>query len=145
MLRVVLILACFAFIFCDAATELSAGAKQCFEGTKSDGKKRMEGLIRRVKLSFCDASGKWSLNSNLIKCIYSLSFLMLRGLKLFLTLTDRIKAEQGFAFDDLEIRVGNVLFNTNPKIQRTVLMKNTQVQICMYGKVKRQNPQYFKN
>jgi len=104
MLRVALILACFAFIFCDAATELSEGAKQCFEGTKSDGKKRMEGLIRRVKLSFCDAS-------------------------------DRIKAEQGFAFDDLEIRVGNVLFNTNPKIQRTVLMKNTQVQICMYGKL----------
>ena len=63
---------------------------------------------------------------------------MLRGLKSFLILTDRIKAEQGFAFDDLEIRVGNVLFNTNPKIQRTVLMKNTQVQICMYGKVKRQ-------
>ena len=66
-----------------------------------------------------------------------LSFLMLRGLKSFLILTDRIKAEQGFAFDDLEIRVGNVLFNTNPKIQRTVLMKNTQVQICMYGKVKK--------
>ena len=60
---------------------------------------------------------------------------------LFLILTDRIKAEQGFAFDDLEIRVGNVLFNTNPKIQRTVLMKNTQVQICMYGKVKTQKPQ----
>ena len=71
MLRVVLILACFAFIFCDAATELSAGAKQCFEGTKSDGKKRMEGLIRRVKLSFCDASGKWLLTPcNIFRSVY---------------------------------------------------------------------------
>ena len=65
MFRVGFVLACIAFIFCDAAQELSPGAKQCFEGTKSDGKKRMEGLIRRVKLSFCDASGKNT-------CIYSL-------------------------------------------------------------------------
>merc|ERR1711944_207251 len=104
MFREFLSLACFAIIFCEAAQELSAGAKRCFEGTKSNGKKRMEGTIRRVKLSFCEQS-------------------------------ERIKASQGFAFDDLEIRVGNVLFNTNPRIQRTVLMKNTQVQICMYGKL----------
>ena len=58
MIRELIGLACFAIIFCDAAQELSAGAKQCFEGTKSDGKKRMEGTIRRVKLSFCDQSGK---------------------------------------------------------------------------------------
>jgi len=103
MLRVVLVLTCFVFVYCEAARELSPGAKQCFEGVKSDGKKRMPGLIRRVKLAFCEES-------------------------------DRIKQESGFAFDDLEIRVGNVLFNTK-KTFRTVLMKNTQVQICMYGKL----------
>lgn len=43
--------------------------------------------------------------------------------------------ETGYAFKELEIRVGNVLFNTNPRIQRTVLMKNTNVQICMYGEL----------
>jgi len=102
MLRVVLILACFVFI--SAARELSPGAKQCFEGVKSDGKKRMVGNIRRVKLAFCDES-------------------------------DRIKQESGYAFDDLEIRVGNVLFDKNKDVQRTILMKNTQVQICMYGKL----------
>jgi len=103
MLRVVLVLTCFVFVYCEAARELSPGAKQCFEGVKSDGKKRMAGNIRRVKLAFCEES-------------------------------DRIKQESGFAFDDLEIRVGNVLFNTK-KTFRTVLMKNTQVQICMYGKL----------
>jgi len=103
MLRVVLVLTCFVFVYCEAARELSPGAKQCFEGVKSDGKKRMAGLIRRVKLAFCEES-------------------------------DRIKQESGFAFDDLEIRVGNVLFNTK-KTLRTVLLKNTQVQICMYGKL----------
>ena len=77
MLRVVLILACFAFIFCDAATELSAGAKQCFEGTKSDGKKRMEGLIRRVKLSFCDASGKWPLFPyHILRSVYAIYYFL---------------------------------------------------------------------
>jgi len=104
MLRVVLILACFVIISCKAARELSPGAKQCFEGVKSDGKKRMVGNIRRVKLGFCDES-------------------------------DRIKQESGYAFDDLEIRVGNVLFDKNKDVQRTILMKNTQVQICMYGKL----------
>lgn len=38
-----------------------------------------------------------------------------------------------YPFKNLEIRVGNVLFNT--KILRTVLMKKTQVQICMYGEL----------
>jgi len=104
MLRVVLILTCFVFAFCKAATELSPGAKQCFFGVKSDGKKRMEGKIRRVKLAFCDSS-------------------------------DRIKKESGFAFDDLRIRVGNVLFNKDKAVERTILMKNTQVQICMHGKL----------
>ena len=82
MLRVALILVCFAFIFCDAASELSEGAKQCFEGTKSDGKKRMEGLIRRVKLSFCDASGKWSLNSEDIICYIQFIISYATGLKI---------------------------------------------------------------
>jgi len=104
MLRVALILTCFVFAFCKAATELSPGAKQCFFGVKSDGKKRMEGKIRRVKLAFCDSS-------------------------------DRIKKESGFAFDDLRIRVGNVLFNKDKAVERTILMKNTQVQICMHGKL----------
>jgi len=104
MLRVVLILTCFVFAFCKAATELSPGAKQCFFGVKSDGKKRMEGKIRRVKLAFCDSS-------------------------------ERIKKESGFAFDDLRIRVGNVLFNKDKAVERTILMKNTQVQICMHGKL----------
>jgi len=104
MLRVVLVLTCFVFVYCEAARELSPGAKQCFEGVKSDGKKRMPGLIRRVKLAFCEES-------------------------------DRIKQESGFAFDDLEIRVGNVLFDKNQDVLRTILMKNTQVQICMYGKL----------
>lgn len=44
-------------------------------------------------------------------------------------------AERGYPFENLEVRVGNVLFNTNPRIQRTVLMKNTQVQICMFGQL----------
>ena len=42
---------------------------------------------------------------------------------------------QDTAVTKLEIRVGNVLFNTNPTILRTVLMKKTEVQICMYGEV----------
>ena len=33
----------------------------------------------------------------------------------------------------MEIRIGNVLFNK--KTKRTVLLKETEVQICMYGKV----------
>ena len=58
MLRVILVLTCFVFVYCEAARELSPGAKQCFEGVKSDGKKRMAGNIRRVKLAFCEESGK---------------------------------------------------------------------------------------
>ena len=47
----------------------------------------------------------------------------------------RIQADGGYAFDpeDMEIRIGNVLFNK--KTKRTVLLKETEVQICMYGKV----------
>ena len=60
MLRAVLILTCFV-ISCKAARELSPGAKQCFEGVKKDGTKRMVGNIRRVKLGFCDKPGKNSL------------------------------------------------------------------------------------
>ena len=49
--------------------------------------------------------------------------------------TARIQADGGYAFDpeDMEIRIGNVLFNK--KTKRTVLLKETEVQICMYGKV----------
>jgi len=43
--------------------------------------------------------------------------------------------QKGYPFSNLEIRVGNVLFNTRPDILRTALMKNTQVQICMYGEL----------
>lgn len=43
--------------------------------------------------------------------------------------------ETGYPFDDLEIRIGNVLFNTNPKVLRTILLKQTTVQICMFGKL----------
>lgn len=70
MFREFLCLACFAIIFCEAAQELSAGAKQCFEGTKSNGKKRMEGTIRRVKLSFCEQSGNDIKLYFLFNCFY---------------------------------------------------------------------------
>lgn len=49
--------------------------------------------------------------------------------------TARLNQTGGYAFDDLEIRIGNVLFNTNPNVLRTILLKETVVQICMFGKL----------
>jgi hypothetical protein len=47
----------------------------------------------------------------------------------------RLNETGGYPFNDLEIRIGNVLFNTNPKVLRTILLKETTVQICMFGKL----------
>jgi len=47
----------------------------------------------------------------------------------------RLENEGGFPFKGLEIRLGNVLFNTRKDVLRTILLKETTVQICMHGKV----------
>lgn len=102
-----LLLVFVTFVSSIVSMELSPGAEQCFNNN-------MVGTKRRVKVAFCDTDGTHLEN-------------------------------KGYAFQNqdtttsgltkLEIRVGNVLFNTNPKILRTVLMKNTEVQICMYGEL----------
>lgn len=65
-----------------------------------------------------------------------MSGVQIRRVKLgFCDATDRIIKTGGYPFDPngMEIRIGNVLFNKNSK--RTVLLKNTEVQICMFGKL----------
>jgi len=60
----------------------------------------------------------------------------IRRVKLsFCNTTARLNANGGYPFDPngMEIRIGNVLFNK--KTARTVLLKETEVQICMFGKL----------
>jgi len=87
-----------------AALTLVNSQRKLSEGAQKCFDQFMEGTIRRVKLGFCDVP-------------------------------PRIQADGGYAFDpeDMEIRIGNVLFNK--KTKRTVLLKETEVQICMYGKL----------
>lgn len=47
----------------------------------------------------------------------------------------RLNKIGGYPFQELEIRLGNVLFNTKKTVLRTILLKETTVQICMFGQL----------
>ena len=115
---------------------LSSGAQTCFDKHMKINNEKVQ--IRRVKLSFCNTTG----NTSLIKLrIINKKKIILNDLlnKRHLVLLNiaRLNANGGYPFDPngMEIRIGNVLFNK--KTARTVLLKETEVQICMFGKVRR--------
>jgi len=101
------VLICFSFVVIvqGAVPQLSDGADQCF-------KKFIKGSMRRVKLAHCPATAKQQQR-------WASTKYPLHG----------TPATDG----SLEIRIGNVLFNTKSK--RTILLKETTVQICMFGKL----------